>query len=52
MESQVRVLPSRYAPVTEHGIRAGIKVQILQVQILLGVLSSHGGMEDARLPRI
>lgn len=34
MESQVRVLPSRYAAVTERGISAGIRVQILQVQIL------------------
>lgn len=29
------------------GIRAGIRVQILQVQILSGVLSSRGGTEDA-----
>ncbi len=29
------------------GIRAGIRVQILQVQILSGVLSSRGETEDA-----
>ncbi|MEH2336729.1 hypothetical protein [Nostoc sp.] len=48
MESQVRVLPSRYAAVTERGISAGIRIQILQVQILSKVPKYLGVAREFR----